>query len=717
MIRGATMSQRSLCRLGLSLLLAGLAATAAAQDVSRIRVMLHPYAAQPGQLPPAALAKLTTLAGVPLALSATTRTGGLEFALGQPQSRADAAAMLRRLRNDRSVLWAEPIDTAATMAKTKVLSPFQGRKLMVRLVGDVTPDWNALLPRWTDLVGLPLSVERQIGNVWVLTLSEMVPEDMLDDMAQRLQIDNAVQYADPVRRVFATRVPNDPLYDQQWALSGAAGSVSAPPAWDLQIGSAGVTVAVIDTGITEHPDLAGRILPGYDFISDPIPANDGTGRDADASDPGNATGDNECGDGIPGEASFFHGTFVSGLIAADTDNGEGIAGLDWNAKILPVRTLGKCGGTIDDVLDGMLWAAGVPVAGVPPNPNPARVVNMSLGGLGSCPQSFQDAVNTALAQGAVVVASAGNASEDASNFSPANCSGVITVGASTRQGDITSYSNFGRRIDLSAPGGDGQLADWILSTGNDGANAPGNPDYELAVGTSFAAPYVSGTASLMIARNANLTPGRILDIIAGTTRLFAPGTGCGISGVCGSGLLDTSLALQSTFPGATAAPAGTVPVIEYYRSDRDHYMMSANSFEVTFIDLVLKNVFQRTGELFFAWTDPVLAPLNAVPVCRFYAAGLIDSHYYTADPAECQFIITRWPGIWSLENPAAFYVLLPDANGQCVASTLPVYKFFNNRQDANQRHTIDLSVRRAMLNRAWVPQGIGPNHVAFCTPI
>jgi subtilisin family serine protease len=711
------MLQRSLRRLGLLLLLATLADTVAAQDVSSIRLMLHPYAAQPGQLPADALAKLTALAGAPLALSGTTRTGGLEFALSQPLSRADATAMLRRLREDRSVLWAEPIDTVPAKAKAQSLSPFQGRKLMVRLAGDPAPDWNGLLPRWTDLVGLPLSVERQIGNVWVLTLSEAVPEDMLDDMALRLQIDGAVQYADPVRRVFPTRVPNDPLYSQQWALTDAVGGVNAPAAWDIQIGSADVAIAVIDTGITQHPDLAGRTLPGYNFISDPLRAGDGDGRDADPSDPGDGTSDNECGDGIPGEPSFFHGTFVSGLIAADTNNGVGIAGLDWNAKILPVRALGKCGGTIDDILDGLLWAVGAPVVGVPPNPNPARVINMSLGGLGLCPQALQDAVNTAMAQGVVVVVSAGNASEDASNFNPANCSGVITVGASTRQGDITSYSNFGRRVDLSAPGGDGVLADWILSTGNDGTSGPGNPDYEFAVGTSFSAPYVSATASLMIARNANLTPGRVHDIITGTTRLFGLGTACGIGGACGSGLLDTSVALQSTFPGASAAPAGTVPVIEYYRSDRDHYMMSADASEIAFIDLVLANVFQRTGELFFAWTDPMLAPLNAVPVCRFYAGGEIDSHYYTANAAECKFIIARWPGIWNLENPAAFYVLLPDVNGQCQAGTLPVYKFFDNRQDANQRHTIDLSVRRAMINRAWIPQGVGPNHVAFCTPI
>jgi len=132
----------------------------------------------------------------------------------------------------------------------------------------------------------------------------------------------------------------------------------------------------------------------------------------------------------------------------------------------------------------------------------------------------------------------------------------------------------------------------------------------------------------------------------------------------------------------------------------------------------LKNTWQRTGELFYAWVDPVLAPLTAVPVCRFYSPNpLIDSHYFTASAAECQFIVARWPGTWILEHLAAFYVLLPDADGACPTNTLPVYRFFNNRQDANQRHTVDLSVRRAMINHAWVPEGFGPNHVIFCTPI
>jgi serine protease len=713
------MLQRLLYRRILALLLAASASVAAAQDGAHIRLMLHPDAAAPGTLPVAAATRLQALTGVAFALAATTRTGALELTLDATLSSADVSALLRRLREDRTVLWAEPSDQGPMAARALAPSRFQGNKLLVRLVGDAAPDWSPLLARFADLTGMPLAVDRQIGNVWVLSLPESVPEDMLAEMAGQLQLDSAVQYADPARRAFPRRVPNDPLYAQQWALSEPVGGINAPAAWDLQIGSPSVTVAVIDTGITAHPDLAGRILPGFDFISDPATAKDGGGRDADPSDPGDGTSDNECGNGIPGEPSFFHGTFVSGLIAANTNNGVGVSGLDWNARILPVRTLGKCGGTFDDILDGLLWSIGVPVAGVPPNPNPARVINLSLGGIGSCPQSFQDAINTALAQGAVVVVAAGNDSEDAANSAPANCSGVMTIGASTRQGDITGYSNFGRRIVLSAPGGDGDVADWILSTANDGASDVGNPDYAFAVGTSFAAPYVAATASLMIARNPNLTPGRILDIIAGTARAFPAGTACGVSAQCGSGLLDASLALQSTIPGASAAPPGTVAVIEYYRSDKDHYFMSADAAEIAFVDAALQATFQRTGELFYAWVDPLLAPLGAVPVCRFYgsAAALIDSHYYTASASECQFILSHYPGIWTLERAAAFYVLLPDAAGGCAAGTLPVYRFFNNRQDANQRHTIDLSVRRAMLNRAWVPQGVPPNDVIFCTPI
>ncbi|MGH8850305.1 MAG: S8 family peptidase [Casimicrobiaceae bacterium] len=717
------MRQRWLQRLVMLAVFGALASTAQAETIARIRVMLHPYAAAPGQLPAAALARLQTLAGLSLTLAGTTRTGGLELDLAQPLDRPAVTALVGRLRADRSVLWAEAVSSdAAPAAQSAVAGAAAGElgdKLMLRLAGDPMPDWATLLPRWSALVGAPLVVDHQIGNIWVLKLRDQVAQGSLAAMASLLQTDTAVQYADPVRRATAKLVPNDPDYVQQWALSDAVGGVDAAAGWDLQTGASSTVVAVIDTGITPHPELAGRVLPGYDFISDPTMANDGDGRDNDASDPGDATSDGDCGDGVPGKPSSWHGTFVSGIIAANANNGAGIAGLNWSAQILPVRVLGKCGGSFEDITAGVLWAAGVAVAGAPANPNPARVINMSLGGTTPCPQALQDAINLALAQGAVITVAAGNESGDAAGSAPANCSGVITVGATTRGGDRASYSNFGTRVDVSAPGGDGgDVNSLVLSLSNDGKTGPGNPSYRSAAGTSAAAPHVAGVASLMLGRDANLTPGHVLDIISGTARLFAGEGTCSASPLCGAGLLDSGLAITSTFPGSSVAPAGTVAVIEYYRPDKDHYFMTASPDEAAAVDTVLGGIYQRTGELFYAWVDPALAPPDALPVCRFYSPlPLIDSHFYTAFADECNFVIAHWPSVWLLESRAAFYVLPTDAAGNCRAGTLPVYRFFDNRNDANHRHTIDLSVRRAMLNRGWAPEGIGPNAVAFCTPI
>jgi hypothetical protein len=207
--------------------------------------------------------------------------------------------------------------------------------------------------------------------------------------------------------------------------------------------------------------------------------------------------------------------------------------------------------------------------------------------------------------------------------------------------------------------------------------------------------------------------------MSGTARAFATDSGCGaLAPQCGVGLLDAGLAVRTTILSSSMAPPGTVPVIEYYRADKDHYFLTANPAEIAFVDTQLSPTFQRTGEVFFAWVDPALAPANAQPVCRFYSPlPLIDSHFYTASSSECLFVQAHWPGTWLLENGAAFYVLLPDAAGNCQPGTLPVYRFFDNRQDTNHRYTVDLSVRRAMINREWVPEGNGPNGVGFCSPV
>jgi len=716
------MLQRLLRALAVVTLLCSLVPLAQAQSASRIRVMLHPYAADAGQS--AVLDTLQALAGTPLTLSGSTRTGALEFSLVQPLDAAQQAAVLRRLRSDRGVLWAETV-AAPTVGRAKAKEiPSSGppaRKLMIRLAGDPTPDWDVLLPRWEALTGLPMAVDHQIGKIWVLTLSDPVPAAQLADIAAQLESDPAVKYADAAQRAtIKAAPPTDPSYPLQWALSDPVGGVDAPLAWSLQTGSPSVAIAVVDTGITSHPDLAGRILPGYDFITDASAARDGDSRDNNASDPGDWSDDSDCAPNVPGRPSSWHGTFVSGLIAANANNGIGIAGMNWNSMILPVRVLGRCGGTFDDITAGVMWAAGLPVFGAPANPNPARVINMSLGGPTSCPQALQEAIDEALAQGAVVTVAAGNESFDVTASAPANCSGVIAVGASTRQGDRASYSNFGGRVDISAPGGDGSISDWILSTSNDGLQSPGNPVYASEIGTSFAAPHVAGAASLMFSRNPNLTPGQVLSILTSTARTFPSGSFCGESTACGAGLLDAGLALQSTTPGVNTAPAGSVAVVEYYRSDLDHYFITADPGEIAFVDSMLYPVFQRTGEVFFAWLDPSKAPPNTAlqSVCRFYSPlPLINSHFFSAVPSECQYVINNWPGVWILESLAAFYVVVPDANGVCPGGFLPVYRFFNNRNDANQRHTIDLTARRAMLNRGWTPNGSGPNGVAFCSPV
>lgn len=706
-------------RLVVALVLGAIAPGALAETVSRIRVMLHPYAADAGKLPTVANARLQTLAGLPLALAGTTRTGALEFTLAAPLDADAAAALVTRLRTDRTVLWAETV-VPGSVAKSLAPNPdaVPGRRLMLRLADTAAPDWSALLPRFSSLIGAPVALDHQSGNVWVLKLAAAVPDADLANMASQLETDAAVQYADPVRRITAQRVPNDTFFAAQWPLTDPVGGINAPAAWDVQIGSPSITVAVLDTGITPHIDLAGRILPGYDFISDPDVAQDGDGRDNDPSDPGDHTGNDTCGPGVPGESSSWHGTFVTGLIAANTNNALGIAGVDWNAKVVPVRVLGRCGGSFSDLAAAILWAAGVPVAGAPLNQNPARVINMSLGGQAVCPQAIQDAVNVALAQGVVVAIAAGNSGINASLFAPANCSGAITVGASTRQGDRASYSNFGQRVDVSAPGGDGIEADWITGLSNVGLTTPGISSYAIGIGTSFAAPHVAGVASLMLARNANLTPGQVLDIISRSARPFNTTGSCARGPACGGGLLDAAFALQGTISSTSMAPPGTVPVIEYYSPSKDHYFMSSDPAEIASVDAHLAAIFQRTGEVFYAWVNPALAPANAQPVCRFYSPlTTIDSHFYTASAGECQFVIQHWPGTWFLENAAAFYVLLPDGAGNCPGGTLPVYRFFDGRADANHRHTTDLTVRRMMINRRWIPEGSGPNAVAFCTPV
>jgi len=213
--------------------------------------------------------------------------------------------------------------------------------------------------------------------------------------------DPSVAYAEPDRIWKPQFVPNDTQYGQQWNYFDATAGINLPAAWEKSTGS-GVVVAVVDTGYRPHVDLAPNILPGYDFVTETAVANDGDGRDSDARDPGDAVPAGECGNSAD-EPSSWHGTHVAGTIAAVSNNGRGVAGVAFGAKVVPVRVLGKCGGYLSDIADGIVWASGGTVAGVPVNANPARVINMSLGGAGECDSTAQAAIDSARSRRTVVV--------------------------------------------------------------------------------------------------------------------------------------------------------------------------------------------------------------------------------------------------------------------------------------------------------------------------
>ena len=361
--------------------------------------------------------------------------------------------------------------------------------------------------------------------------------------------DPSIEYAEPDRIMTKMMTPNDPRYTEQWHYYEATGGLRLPAAWDSSTGT-GVRVAVIDTGYRPHADLSGQILAGYDFISDTAVANDGNGRDSDASDPGDWVSASECYAGNPASGSSWHGTHVAGTIAAATNNGVGVAGVAFGAKIVPVRVLGKCGGYTSDIADAIVWSSGGSVSGVPNIAARAQVINMSLGGGGACDTTTQNAINSARSRGTVVIVAAGNENQNASNSSPANCSGVVTVAATTRAGGRASYSNYGTVVDVAAPGGG--TGGSILSTLNSGTSSPGSDSYAGYQGTSMATPHVAGVAALMLAKNAALTPDQIESKLKSTARAF-PATCSG----CGTGIVDAAAAVASA-TGTTPAPGPTI---------------------------------------------------------------------------------------------------------------------------------------------------------------
>jgi len=463
-------------------------------------------------------------------------------------------------------------------------------------------------------------------------------------LARQLAKDSEVEYVavDARRRIAASVPPNDTYYAGnqavtssvpaagQWYLrtpdSTLVSAIDAPAAWNITFGTSSVVVAVIDTGVRfDHPDFknsdsssqfiattdttdfpSGYV--GYDLVSFSEPTSsyalatnneNGKGANGDASDPGdwvsqaditNKTLGTDCTSSDIGNSSW-HGTHVSGLIAAATNNNLGMAGVAGGVKLLPVRVLGKCGGYDSDIMAGMLWAAGIAVPGLPTNPNPAKVLNMSLGGTGSCTGSgtgtYPGTIAQVTAAGASVIVAAGN-SEGTAVGVPGNCPGVITVAALRQVGTKVGFSSVSgaaatgvNPVTIAAPGGNcvnstGACLYPILATSNSGTTNPVANDnyYDQGFGTSYSTPLVSGTIALMLSVRPQLTPSQVKSLLTTTVRAF-PTTG-GTAGIlachtgttatqdecycttntCGAGMLDTGAAVQA----AQALAGGTASI-------------------------------------------------------------------------------------------------------------------------------------------------------------
>ncbi len=457
------------------------------------------------------------------------------------------------------------------------------------------------------------SVRAMSGGATVLATEGPVSVARAKEIAAQLAADPAVEYAEPDMPVRAVATPLDTGFaGRQWNLQAAGtsfvstsltggtktlsngGGANFQTAWDTTVGQNSVRVAVIDSGIVAtQTDLSGVLLSGYDFITSSFTANDGDGRDADPSDPGDwitsaeKTANAQCDDGVAGDTpSSWHGTHMAGLIAAQWGNsgaaGTSIAGAAPSVRIVPVRVLGKCGGVTSDVIDAMRWAAGLAVAGVPANTNPAQVISVSLGG-GSCSTAIQTAVNEIIAANVSIVAANGNESASTA-LAPASCNGVVGVTAHVINGENADYANVGSTTTISAPGGgQGTLLTATNLTNSDAAYylwstvvfGPTTPTstYVAAgtscasgctgsaisgfTGTSPATPQVAATLALMLSVDPTLTPAQLRAQLRASARPHPTGGYCQFeTNMCGAGLLDANRAVLMASAAAPAADAG-----------------------------------------------------------------------------------------------------------------------------------------------------------------
>lgn len=492
---------------------------------------------------------------------------------------------------------AAPNDSAQSRA-----SGGSARELAAALAQGESVRWKRLLSE-TGLSGSSGRREpqrRPIGSdQQLLEFEQPLSRQEAAAIREKLMQRGDVEWVEPNTRERRLQVPpTDPLYSQQWWLQPLSGSnansiearlrgvASFQAAWQ-RTSQSPVVVAVLDTGITAHQDLS-RVLPGYDFVSVVEYANDGNGRDQDPSDPGDyvsaADLANPVFNGCAVENSSWHGTIVAGMMAANTNNGAGGAGIHWGLSVLPVRVAGKCGAEVADIVDGMRWAAGLPVAGVALNPNPARIINISFGGSAACGPAYQSAVDELKAIGVVVVAAAGN--EWTTPTRPASCAGVVGVAGLNRDGFKANYSNFGSQLaasGIATVSGDDRDGAWgsvLADTGlvtliNQGDTVPTSGGYARLYGTSFAAPQVSGAIAQMLSLNPNLSYDQILTGLRLSARPHVTSTKIGqcadtnpgrcicTTSTCGVGILDADQALAYALqPDSYVPPVRTPAVID-----------------------------------------------------------------------------------------------------------------------------------------------------------
>ncbi len=354
----------------------------------------------------------------------------------------------------------------------------------------------------------------------------------------RLADDKAVDVVAEERWMKPLRTPNDPMLNQMWHLD----QIGAKQAWDRTVGTSSQRVGVIDTGLVRsHPEFAGRVAGGFDFISSSNTANDGNGRDADFNDAGDACG---------GGGNSFHGTHVAGTIGAGTDNGQGIAGLNWNAGLVIARALGRCGGSNVDIMEAAAWMAGARINGVPDvGANKVSVMNLSLGSAGTCSSFEQQTVDFVNNAGTIMVIAAGN--DGGAIGSPANCRGTVSVGAVGPTNVRTGYSSFGSTLSVMAPGGDFRFSGGgVLSTLG--------TSFGSQQGTSMASPHVAGAISLIQAAQPSLGRAAIVDLLRSTG---ASCTNCqGIPAIrIGAALAAIGGGTPTPPPPTTPPPSTTTP--------------------------------------------------------------------------------------------------------------------------------------------------------------